>query len=169
MRRFSLSECFESEGHNFFSHLVTTEPVFLKVLQSEKWGNAEKWVRYEIYTTCWARDVCNRNHQQLNIHQTRNGSLPYYVNNVLYRLMDIKRRRPSFHETGIILAASLSTSLSEGLGRRKCLAAITWERALFGSNGCFPLQIKLIFSKPASIYIYIHRYNILFTNLIYQT
>ena len=34
------------------------------------------------------------------------------------------------------------------------LAAITWERALFGSNGCFPLQIKLIFSKPASIYIY---------------
>ena len=34
------------------------------------------------------------------------------------------------------------------------LAVITWERALFGSNGCFPLQIKLIFSKPASIYIY---------------
>ena len=68
--------------------------------------------------------------------------------------MDIKRSRPRFHETGIILAASLSTTLSEGQGRRKCLAVITWERALFGSNGCCPLQIKLIFSKPASIYIY---------------
>ena len=166
MRRFSLSECFESEEHSFFSHLVTTDPVFLKVLQSEKWGNTEKRVRYEIYTTCWARDVCNRNHR-MNIHQTRNGSLPYYGNNVLYRLMDIKRHRPRFHEIGIILAASLSTSLSEGPGRRKCLAAITWERALFGSNGCFTLQIKLIFSKPASIYIYTDV--TLFTNLIYQT
>ena len=36
MRRFSLSECFEWEEHNFFSQLVTTDPVFLKVLQSEK-------------------------------------------------------------------------------------------------------------------------------------
>lgn len=36
MRRLSFSECFESEEHNFFSHLLTTDPVFLKVLQSEK-------------------------------------------------------------------------------------------------------------------------------------
>ena len=56
---------------------------------------------------------------------------------VLYRLMDIKRHMPRFHETGIILAASLSTSLSEAPGRRMCLAVITWERTLFGSNGCF--------------------------------